>query len=165
VVALTGALGVALGALWLRFAPRISLISDGTAVFLRDSETEAAIGADGTFALLGLAFGVVTAVAVFLFRRGGGVVLVAALALGALIGSVIGWRTGVWLGPTADVVAHARQVGKGVAFDAPLKLEAYGVLLAWPLAAMGAHLGLTALFGPRDPEPEWIPQWGPQDRL
>ena len=28
-------------------------------------------------------------------------------------------------------------------------------MLAWPVAAMVVHLGLTALFGPRDPEPEW----------
>jgi hypothetical protein len=28
-------------------------------------------------------------------------------------------------------------------------------LLAWPFAALVLHLGLTALFGPRDPEPEF----------
>ncbi|MYR59040.1 DUF2567 domain-containing protein, partial [Streptomyces sp. SID625] len=26
-------------------------------------------------------------------------------------------------------------------------------LLAWPLAALVVHLALTALFGPRDPDP------------
>jgi len=29
-----------------------------------------------------------------------------------------------------------------------------GALLAWSLAALVVHLGLTALFGPRDPEPD-----------
>jgi hypothetical protein len=51
------------------------------------------------------------------------------------------------------VVAHAKDVGKGVTFSAPLQLGAKGALLVWSLAALVVHLGLTALFGPRDPEP------------
>ncbi|WP_137989950.1 DUF2567 domain-containing protein [Streptomyces vilmorinianum] len=150
--------GVALGLLWLWLAPRVSLISDGKAVFLRHSEGEAAIGADGTFVLLALAFGAVAAALVFLFHRHGGVALVLALAVGGALGSLLGWGVGMYLGPTDDVVAHAKAVGAGVAFDAPLKLKMWaGAMLAWPLAAMIVHLALTALFGPRDPEPEWPP--------
>lgn len=148
--------GIGLAFLWLWLAPRIPLISDGTAVFLSDSEGEEAIGADGTFVLLALAFGAVSAVLAFLFQRRGGIALVVGLAVGGVLGSLLAWRLGVWLGPTQDVVAHAREVGKGVVFDAPLRLRAkWAALLAWPLAAMAVHLGLTALFGPRDPEPEW----------
>ncbi|RLV09031.1 hypothetical protein CTZ27_05665 [Streptomyces griseocarneus] len=149
--------GVLLALTWLWLAPRVPLVSDGRAVYLKNSEGEQAIGADGTFALLGLGFGVVTAAAVFLFRRRGGMPLVAALALGSLLASVVGWRLGVWLGPGQDVVASAKAAGKGVVFDAPLKIAAKGVLLAWPLAAMVVHLCLTAAFGPRDPEP--VPHW------
>lgn len=147
--------GVALGLLWLSLAPRVPLISDNTAVFLSDSEGEEAIGADGTFALLALAFGAVSAVLAFCFHRRGGVALVVGLAVGGVLGSVLAWQLGTRLGPTSDVVAHARAVGKGVIFDAPLELHAKGALLAWSLAAMAVHLGLTAMFGPRDPEPEW----------
>ncbi|MER5274405.1 ABC transporter permease [Streptomyces sp. NPDC002809] len=147
--------GVALGLLWLWLAPRVPLVSDDTAVFLSDSEGEEAIGADGTFALLALAFGAVSAALVFWFHRKGGIALVVALAVGGLLGSLLAWQLGTRLGPTDDVVAHAREVGKGVIFDAPLELHAKGALLAWSLAAMAVHLGLTALFGPRDPEPEW----------
>ncbi|MER6240872.1 ABC transporter permease [Streptomyces clavifer] len=156
VAALLTVAGVALGLLWLWLAPRVPLVSDETAVFLKNSEGEEAIGADGTFVLLGLAFGLVSAAAVFLCRRRGGIPLVVGLALGGLLGSLLAWGIGTWLGPTSDVVAHAREVGKGVTFDAPLKLHAVGAaMLAWPIAAMIVHLGLTALFGPRDPEPEW----------
>ncbi|MEU1347024.1 ABC transporter permease [Streptomyces sp. NPDC005775] len=147
--------GVALGLLWLWLSPRVPLVSDDTAVFLSDSEGEEAIGADGTFALLALAFGAVSAGLVFWFHRKGGIALVAGLAVGGVLGSVVAWQLGTWLGPTDDVVAHAREVGKGVIFDAPLELHAKGALLAWSLAAMAVHLGLTAMFGPRDPEPEW----------
>jgi hypothetical protein len=146
-------LGLVLGALWLWLAPRVPLISDATAVYLKDTEGEQAIGADGTFALLGLGLGVLTGAGVFLWRRRGGVPIVVGLAVGALLGGVLAWRFGVWLGPTQDVAAHAKELGKGVVFDAPLELKAKGALLAWPLAAMVVHLALTGLFGPRDPDP------------
>jgi hypothetical protein len=147
--------GVLLGLLWVWLAPRIPLVSDDTAVFLKDTEGEEAVGADGTFALLALAFGAVGAVLVFLLRKRGGISVVVGLVLGGLLGSLVAWKAGVWLGPPSDVVAHAREVGKGVTFDAPLELNAKGALLAWPVAAMVVHLALTAVFGPRDPEPEW----------
>ncbi|MFI1418024.1 AAA family ATPase [Streptomyces sp. NPDC020731] len=152
-VALGGAL---LGVLWWWLAPRVPLVGDvvggSWVVYLKDSEGEQGIGVDGTFSLLALGFGAVSALAVFLVRRRGGVPLVVALAVGGLLGSVLAWRLGVWLGPASDVIAQARSVGKGVTFDAPLKLSAKGALLAWPFAALVLHLGLTGLFGPRDPE-------------
>ncbi|MFB7516065.1 DUF2567 domain-containing protein [Streptomyces sp. NPDC056144] len=152
--------GVLLGGLWLWLAPRVQLISDGKGVYLRDSEGESAIGADGTFVLLALAFGAVAALVVFLARRKGGVPLVLGLALGGVLGSLLAWGVGTWFGPTNDVVAHAKAVGPQVVFEAPLELNmAAAAMLAWPLAAMIVHLTLTALFGPRDPEPE---HWGPR---
>ncbi|MFD9629708.1 ABC transporter permease [Streptomyces violascens] len=153
--------GVALGLLWVWLAPKVPLIADDKAVFLKDTEGEEAIGGDGTFILLALGLGALSAAAVFLFRRKGGIALVAGLAVGALLGSVLAWRLGIWLGPNQDVVAAAKAAGKGVTFDAPLKLDAKGALLAWPIAAMAVHLGLTALFGPRDPDPVWhVPPLG-----
>ncbi|MFF2654679.1 hypothetical protein [Streptomyces sp. NPDC058045] len=149
--------GALLGLLWLWLAPRIPLVADRQAVYLKDSEGEQAIGVDGTFALLGLGFGLLSAAVVFLVRRLGGIPLVVGLAVGGLLGSVLAWKTGEWLGPTQNVAAHARQVGPGVTFEAPLELKAYGALLAWPIAAMVGHLGLTALWGPRDPEPDPFP--------
>ncbi len=145
--------GVLLGALWMWLAPRVPLVSDGKAVYLKDTEGEQAIGTDGTFTLLSLGFGLVSGVVVFLLRRRGGIPLVAGLAVGSLLGALLAWRVGIFLGPETDVVAHAKSVGKGVVFDAPLELKAMGTVLAWPVAALAVHLGLTGLFGPRDPEP------------
>ncbi|MFJ8307661.1 MULTISPECIES: ABC transporter permease [unclassified Streptomyces] len=155
--------GVVLGLLWLWLAPRVPLIADDKAVFLKDTEGEEAIGGDGTFILLALGLGALTATAVFLFRKAGGIAVVIGLAVGALLGSVLAWRLGVWLGPNQDVVAAAKAAGKGVTFDAPLKLNAKGALLAWPFAAMAVHLGLTAVFGPRDADQMWPP--GPADEI
>lgn len=149
--------GVLLGLLWWWLAPHVPLVGDVSGkswvVYLKDSEGEQAIGVDGTFTLLALAFGALSAAAVFLLRRRGGVPLVVALAVGGLLASLLAWRLGVWLGPEKDVIAHAKAVGKGVTFPAPLALGAKGALLAWPVAALLVHLGLTALFGPRDPDP------------
>ena len=153
--------GVLLGVLWWWLAPHVPLVGDvldkSWVVYLRDGEGEQAVGVDGTFTLLALAFGVVSAVVVFLVRRRGGVPLVVALGVGGLLGSLLAWRVGVWLGPPQDVIAHTQEVGKGVTFSAPLKLGAKGALLAWSLAALLVHLGLTALFGPRDQEPYGVP--------
>jgi hypothetical protein len=143
-------LGVGLGLLWLWLAPRVPLFSDGKAVFLKDPEGEEAIGADGTFVLLALAFGAVTGLLAFARDRGGGVGRVIGMTVGAVAGSVLAWRLGVWLGPTTDVVAAAKAVGAGKTFDGPLKLQAPGALLAWPFAAIFVYVVLLGLFGRRD---------------
>ncbi|MFJ8673020.1 ABC transporter permease [Streptomyces sp. NPDC093589] len=157
--------GVLLGVLWPWLAPHVPLIADTKSIYLKNTEGEESIGADGTFVLLALGFGVLSAAVVFLFRRRGGIPLVVALTAGGLLGAVLAWHVGVWLGPTENVIAHAKQVGTGVTFDSPLRLEAKGALLAWPVAAMLAQLALTGLFGPRDPEPEAMEWPGnpPQD--
>ncbi|MGW9244525.1 ABC transporter permease [Streptomyces badius] len=156
VTVLVAVSGIALGLLWMWLAPRVPLVSDDTAVFLKNSEGEEAIGAEGTFVLLAIGFGVLSAALVFWRLRRGGVLVVVGLALGALLASLIAWRVGVWLGPSSDVVGRAREAGEGVTFDAPLELHTVWVaVLAWPFAAMGVHLLLTAAFGPRDVEPDW----------
>ncbi|MFE5897346.1 DUF2567 domain-containing protein [Streptomyces sp. NPDC056488] len=154
VTAVSAVAGALLGVLWLNLAPRVLLVSDGKGVYLRNSEGEYAIGADGTFVVLALAFGAVAGLVVFLLRRRGGVPLVLGLAVGGVLGSLLAWGVGTHFGPTSDVVAHAKAVGPNVPFEAPLELNlGIAALLAWPLGAMVVHLALTAAFGPRDPDP------------
>ncbi|WP_314172764.1 hypothetical protein [Streptomyces winkii] len=146
-------LGVGLGLLWLWLAPRVPLVSVDNGVFLKDPEGEEAIGADGTFVLLAVAFGLVTGVVAFLRGRGGGIGVVVGLAVGALLGSVLAWQLGVWLGPSSDLAASAKAAGENKTFDGPLKLQAKGALLVWPFITLATHLVLTGVFGHRDPEP------------
>ncbi|MFI5807135.1 ABC transporter permease [Streptomyces sp. NPDC051561] len=156
VMLVLAAAGLLLGLLWAWLAPKVGLVSTDKAVFLKDTEGEEAAGADSVFVLLGIGFGLISGAVVFWLYRRGGIPLVIALLLGGLLGSVAGWLTGAWwFGPSSDVVAQAKSVGVGVTFDAPLKLQALGALLAWPFVAVLVHLGLTAVWGVRDPEPEW----------
>jgi hypothetical protein len=155
---LVGVGGVVLGLLWLWLSPRIPMVSDGKAVYLKDTEGEEAIGGDGTFVVIAAILGAVSAALVFRRHRTGGVGAVLGLAAGGVLASVIGWRLGVWLGPPPDIVAHAKAVGPQVVFDGPLGLRAKSALVAWPAAAMLTHLGLTSVLGPRDGEPV-IPRW------
>ncbi|MET7638899.1 hypothetical protein [Streptomyces sp. NPDC005438] len=147
-------LGVLLGALWCWLAPRVPLVSDGEAVYLKDPEGEETFAIEGTFVMLSLAMGAVVGAAAFLARRRGGIGVVLGLGVGALLGAVIAWQVGVFLGPPEDVAARAREVGSGVTFDGPLKLDAKAAFLAWPVTSVATHLLLTALFGPADPEPQ-----------
>lgn len=153
-------LGLLLGLAWFYLAPKIPLYSDGKAVYLRDSEGEQSIAGDGWFALLGAAFGVVTAVGVAFRCRRGGIAVVLGLAAGGLLGSLLAWRFGIWLGPNQDVLERAKEVGAGKTFSAPLRLQAKAALLTWPFMATLVHLALTAIFGPRAPRPVWQ-SWAP----
>ncbi len=96
--------GVLLGVLWWKLAPSVplvgDLVGDEWVVYLK-SPSEHAVAVDGTFTLLALAFGALSAVVVFLLRRRGGVPLVVALGVGGLLGSLLAWRVGVWLGARA----------------------------------------------------------------
>ena len=147
-----GVVGVLLGLVWLWLAPRVPLHTDGTAVYLQHPEGEEAVGGDGVFTLAALAFGVLTGVAVFLLRRRGGIGVVVGLAVGGVCASLLAWGVGELLGPEGNVVKAAAEAGKNADFDAPLRLQAKGALLAWPFAALLVHLLLTALFAERDHE-------------
>ncbi|WP_424214212.1 hypothetical protein ACN20G_20260 [Streptomyces sp. BI20] len=157
VTLIVGVCGLLLGLLWAWLAPRVQYVSNGEAVFLAETEGEARIGADGTFLLLSIGFGVLSGAAVWLWRRASGPALVVGLALGSGFAALAGWRLGLWLGPGRDLAAEAIKAGKGVPFDAPLQLLAHAVLLGWPMAALVTHLLLTAVLTPREPAPE--PYW------
>ncbi len=165
VTAVAGAvLGVLLGLLWYWLAPRVMFQVSGNQILYMDPEGEQRAAADGVFALLALGAGVLSTVAAFLLTRGrgGGIAVAVGLAVGGLAGSVAAWKLGAALGPTADLQAHARQVGDGGTFSAPLELGAHGALLVWPMTAMVLLLALSAAFGKREQEP--LPYWatGPQ---
>ncbi|MFE9421797.1 ABC transporter permease [Kitasatospora sp. NPDC006697] len=145
-------LGLLMGAIWYWLAPEVPLVVHGNQVLYVDPEGEQSAGAVGTFVLVGIAFGIVTSVGAFLAtrRRGGGIGVAVALGLGGVLGSLVGSLLGEAVGPSSDIVKHAKQIGDGHTFYENLTLPAHGALLAWPITAMVVLLALTATFGKRE---------------
>jgi hypothetical protein len=135
------------GVLWWRLSPELEYtVVEGTPYTLDEVQTGEVVAADGVFALLGLAAGVLCA-AVLLLRRYGGPWLSVGLAVGGLLGSGAAWALGTWLGPgrLADLAGAA--ANQEVVVPGP-ELAAYGVLLVWPITAVVVALVAAWLTGP-----------------
>jgi len=143
--------GLPVGLVWWLVTPlpRIAKRADG--LYRAGGEgNEAAIAADGWFAVLAVIAGVVTALVVFVMSRPARVPPLIGLAVGGLLGAVVAWRFGVLLGP-GDINSTARGFEVGARFDGPLDVSALGVLLAWPLAAVITYFAVSAGSEAGDP--------------
>lgn len=133
--------GLLIGFIWEQAAPRLYFTvvrQGGSLVGLQDfPESEAKIAADSWFGLLTAGWGIVSAALLWTRRSLRGPVLLIALALASLLGAVIAWRFGLWLGrhPTH---AEADQLLQkpGNHLHKPLDLQAKGTLFFQPIAAV-----------------------------
>lgn len=150
-------LGVPLGLLWAALAPDTPVLKTAEGAIYADPQPEQPIAADGWFSLLGLAFGLLVALALWLVlrRRRGPVGLVAAV-LGALAAAPVAWQVGRRIGlATFDRLLADAPAGQ--AFTKPADLRAGGVdwllgVLPVPhgnllLPAFGAAVMYTLLAG------------------
>lgn len=136
--------GVPVGVVWWLIAPLTLVQKRADGLFRAGGEVdESAIAADGWFALVALAAGILVALVVYLRTRPGRVGPLLALAAGGFLGAVVAWRTGVLLGPGA-LEATARGLPIGAKFHGPLAVSAYGVLLAWPMGAVITYFAVAA---------------------
>jgi hypothetical protein len=133
-------LGALMGLIWERVAPKAHWMVQGGGAVLSELEQSDFVAADGWFAVLGAATGLLGGTLAFVFSR----MLPISLAVGGILGSLIAWRLGQALGP-APIDSH-RGAPNGSSFDGPLDLRADGVLLIWPIAALLAVLLLTVIF-------------------
>ena len=164
VVALAaGVVGVGVGLLWRVVAPRVPIIKIEQGFVYADAQPEQAVAADGWFGGLGLAAGVLAAVAVwYLLRHRRGTVVMVSLVLGSLAGAWLGWWLGIRLEMEAfEALAASTPIGGRL--DAPLSLgvtdldrehlwppKITGVIVA---QALGAAVAYTTLAGfATDPE-------------
>jgi hypothetical protein len=138
-------LGVPVGWLWTAVAPRTTYIIAGGKAFIGDPEAQTLIAADGWFAALTAAAGLLCGVAAYLLagrlREMG---LLGALAAGGTAAGLVAW----WLGHQFGLSAFQHQVRAGrdgATAKAALDLHALGVVVAWPLIAMVVFGLLEAL--------------------
>ncbi|MGX4653079.1 DUF2567 domain-containing protein [Micromonospora sp. SCSIO 07396] len=151
------ALGVPLGLLWAALAPDTPVLKTAEGAVYAQPQPEQPIAADGWFSLLGLGFGVLAAIAVWmLLRRRRGPVNLVALTVGALGTALVAWQVGrrVGLDGYQRLLATAPA---GTSFDKPADLRAGGIdrlfgVLPVPygnllLAAFAAAVAYTLLAG------------------
>lgn len=141
IVVALAAIGLLLGFIWYEVAPRLDFTvvrQSGHLVGLQnDPESEAKVAADSLFAIITGAFGIASAAALWTRRGLRGPVLLLVLALASLLGAVIAWRFGLWLGrhPTHAEAARLLQT-PGATLHKPLDLQAKGTLFFQPLTAV-----------------------------
>jgi hypothetical protein len=128
-------LGVPLGLLWAVVSPHAPVVITRDGAVLADYRQEVFVGADGTFALIGLLTGVVVGAAVYLWRRARGPWMALGVALGSLAGGYVAWKTGHQVG--LDEFRRLVEEGRnGQRFVRPVDLRAKGVLFVQPLVAV-----------------------------
>ncbi|MEV0806689.1 DUF2567 domain-containing protein [Micromonospora sp. NPDC050200] len=126
VLALT-VLGVPLGLLWAAVAPDTPVVKTAAGAVYAQPQPEQPIAADGWFSLLGLGFGVLAAIGLWVvLRRRRGPAVLAGSALGALGAALVAWQVGrrVGLAGYQRLLAHAPD---GTAFTKPADLRAGGI--------------------------------------
>ncbi|RAO33483.1 hypothetical protein PSN13_03543 [Micromonospora saelicesensis] len=151
------ALGVPLGLLWAALAPDTPVLKTAEGAIYAEPQPEQPIAADGWFSLLGLAFGLLVALALwFVLRRRRGPVGLLAAVLGTLVAAPVAWQVGRRVGlATFDRLLATAPAGQ--AFSKPADLRAGGVdwllgVLPVPhgnllLPAFGAAVMYTLLAG------------------
>lgn len=134
--------GVLVGVVWRLVVPLAVLEKDATGV-LQVGGAETEVAADGWFAVCAAVAGVVAAVAAALLLRSGRLGALVGLTVGGLVGAVVAWRVGLLLSPP-ELAASAKAARVGDTFEGPLRMSAYGVLLAWPTAAVITFFAIVA---------------------
>ncbi|MFB4264231.1 hypothetical protein [Nonomuraea sp. GTA35] len=144
------ALGVAAGLLWSGLTPRAPYQVTDQGTVLADPTTQALIAADGWFAVITGGLGLLCGgVAWFSARR-----LMLPVLLGLFAGGVAAAFLTLWAGSTftlGAVMVEAAPAATGVKIvPGALKLTAKGVLVAWPLLAVGFFGLLEGMHGYRE---------------
>ncbi|MBF8188695.1 hypothetical protein ITP53_23780 [Nonomuraea sp. K274] len=142
-------LGVAAGLVWSGLSPRAPYQVTEQGPVLADLSTQALIAADGWFAVITGGLGLLCGgVAWFAARR-----WMLPVLLGLCAGGVAGALLTLWVGSTftigAVMVEAAAAPGVKIVPGA-LKLTASGVLVSWPLLAVGLFGLLEGMHGYRE---------------
>jgi len=137
--------GLLVGLIWGHIAPRatFTVVQTGAKGLAQqnDAESEAQIGVDGWFSLIGAGIGLVTGVVAWRFRPARGPFLMVALAAASLLGAVIAWRFGLWIGrhPTHSQLRTIFN-HNGATFKPAIKMRAKAALFFQPIGAVLAAL-------------------------
>jgi len=141
--------GAGVGVLWTLIAPTVTAVVGESSITLTEHQSGRMFGREGILGLLSAGAGIASAVAARGWLHRAGPFAVLALAVSGFLGSVVAWRTGVWLGP--DPVETLTGLTVSGTVPLPFELRSYGILLVWPIAAVFVTLWMLAL-APARPE-------------
>lgn len=145
------------GLLWWQLSPRLQYtVVGGTAYLLDEPAIDRVISGDGIFAVLGVAAGALCATVLLLLDHRGPALPVG-VAVGGLLGSGGAWVVGTWLGPGSLAGLAAGAADRTVLAAGP-ELNAYGVLLLWPIVAVLVVLATTWFTAPDRPRERAAPR-------
>ncbi|HEU5159701.1 MAG TPA: hypothetical protein VFU43_22090 [Streptosporangiaceae bacterium] len=141
------ALGGVVGFVWQAISPSARYVVIEGKPVLADPETQALISIDGRYASLTALAGLICGVAVYLAAgRGTDAAMAAGLALGGIGAALLAWRLGHQVGLPA--FEHAVRGAKdGTFVTGVADLRARGVLVFWPMTALGTF-GLLEILDP-----------------
>lgn len=135
--------GPVVGLVWAGLAPRARVVALGSgAVDVVNAESEALVGADGTFFVLTLVVGIACGVLAYRFGRRFGAGTAAGLGAGGLAGAVVAAAVGreVHRGAFEHAMRHAPV---GTPLLASVQVRAQAVLLVWAVAALATFVLLV----------------------
>lgn len=136
--------GLVAGLIWAHVAPRaLYTVVDVKQRLAQQNnpESEAQVGTDAWFALIGAGVGLITGAVAWRWRSARGPFLMFMLAAASLLGAVIAWRFGLWVGrhPTQSQLQPIFDKVDNT-FRPAIKMRAKAVLFFQPVGAIVAAL-------------------------
>jgi len=125
-------LGAALGVVWWKLAPRVSVIVKAGETWPANYQPDEYLGADVAFGVLAILAGLGLTIALIYMRREHLVSTLASAILSGFVGSLLMWFVGTRLG-SVDIAGLSGT--EEITIDAPLQLTLPAMIMMWPLTA------------------------------
>lgn len=135
VVAACLVLGVVIGVAWGFLAPHATATAGYVEPCVNEVDCGGFFRAEAYFGIAAVIVGLTVAALSYARHRDAGVALVVALTVGGVLGALVAARLGVWIG-------HGRSAESFAALPtytrvrAPLRLDSWAFILAWPIASL-----------------------------